>query len=110
MIQGYRHFADWNQYELNCPEGIWTARLDHAPVRTWPWLNLHSLSPKDFQLLPTRLAEISQRIDMSINPVRSHLHHCDVRREIFIDNCPHNSVGGCTVLTTFSAELDFVLV
>jgi hypothetical protein len=29
MIQGYRHFADWNQYELNCPEGIWTARLDH---------------------------------------------------------------------------------
>lgn len=29
MIQGYRHFTDWEQYIFDCPEGIWTARLDH---------------------------------------------------------------------------------
>ena len=29
VIEGYKHFADWEQYELDCPEGTWTARLDH---------------------------------------------------------------------------------
>lgn len=29
VIQGYQHFADWQIYDLDCPEGIWTARLDH---------------------------------------------------------------------------------
>jgi hypothetical protein len=28
-ILGYKHFTDWEQYELDCPEGTWTARLDH---------------------------------------------------------------------------------
>jgi hypothetical protein len=34
----------------------------------------------------TRLAEISQRIDASIDLIRSHFLRCHVRREIFIDN------------------------
>jgi len=29
VIQGYKHFDDWEDYELDCPEGTWTARLDH---------------------------------------------------------------------------------
>ena len=29
VIEGYQHFAAWEQYELDCPEGTWTARLDH---------------------------------------------------------------------------------
>ena len=29
VIEGYQHFVDWEQYELDCPEGTWTARLDH---------------------------------------------------------------------------------
>jgi hypothetical protein len=28
-IENYKHFADWEQYELDCPEGTWRARLDH---------------------------------------------------------------------------------
>jgi len=29
VIEGYQHFADHAQYKLDCPEGTWTARLDH---------------------------------------------------------------------------------
>jgi hypothetical protein len=29
VIEGYQHFADRLQYEFDCPEGTWTARLDH---------------------------------------------------------------------------------
>jgi len=29
VIEGHKHFADWEQYKLDCPEGTWTARLDH---------------------------------------------------------------------------------
>jgi hypothetical protein len=29
VIQGYKHFEGGEQYELDCPEGTWTARLDH---------------------------------------------------------------------------------
>ena len=54
----------------------------------------NSLSTEYTQLLPASLAKVSQRIDMSIDPILPHFLHCDVRREIFIDNDPNDPVGG----------------
>jgi hypothetical protein len=54
----------------------------------------HSRAAEYSQLLPTGFAKISQRIDVSIDPIRTHLLHCDVRCEILIDNDPNDSVGG----------------
>ena len=30
MIKNHKYFPFADLYELNCPEGIWTARLDHT--------------------------------------------------------------------------------
>jgi hypothetical protein len=52
-----------------------------------------SLSTKYLQLLPTRLAEITPRIDVLTNPICTHLLHCYVRGEIFIENDPDESAA-----------------
>jgi len=44
--------------------------------------------------LPARLAEISERIDASIDPIRPHFFHCNVRRKISIDNDATYRVSG----------------
>ena len=54
----------------------------------------NSIPSKCLQLLPTRLAEISQRIDVSIYPIRPHFLQCNVRRKIFVDNDATHRVGG----------------
>src|SRR6516164_8279868 len=53
----------------------------------------NSIPAKCLQLLPTRLAEISERIDVSIYPIVPHFLHCNVRRKICIDNDAAHSVG-----------------
>ena len=54
----------------------------------------NSIASECLQLLPTRLAEIAERIDVFAYPIVSHLPHCDVQREICIDNDATDSVGG----------------
>ena len=53
----------------------------------------NSIPSKSLQLLPTRLAEISERIDMFTYPIVPHFLHCDVRRKICIDNDATHGVG-----------------
>ena len=46
------------------------------------------------ELLPASLGEISQRINMTADPILSHLRHRHVRREIRVDDDPDQSIGG----------------
>ena len=49
---------------------------------------------KRLQLFWARLAEIPQRIDVFVDPIRPHFVQCDVRREIRVDDDPNHCVGG----------------
>src|SRR5689334_16070997 len=46
------------------------------------------------QFLSACFGEIPQRVDMPVDPVRPHLGHCHVRREISVDNDPGHGVRG----------------